>query len=133
MKPEKPLQSIDEYIAGYPEEVQAKLKQLRQTVKRIAPEAREKISYSMPSFTLNGTLLYFAAHPNHIGFYPYPSAIEAFKKELSQYHTAKGSIQFPIDKPLPLDLISRIVDFRVKEKRGKATAKVRAKTSTKAL
>jgi uncharacterized protein YdhG (YjbR/CyaY superfamily) len=133
MKPETPPQSIDEYIADFPADVQKKLKELRQTVKKIAPDVKEKISYRMPSFFLNGSLLYFAAHPNHIGFYPYPSAIEAFKKELSQYHTAKGSIQFPIDKPLPLDLISRIVDFRVKEKRGNASAKVRAKTSTKAL
>jgi uncharacterized protein YdhG (YjbR/CyaY superfamily) len=127
MKPEKIPQSIDEYIAAYPAEIQAKLKELRLTVKKIAPDAKEKISYRMPSFTLNGTLLYFAVHPNHIGLYPYPSAVEAFKEELSKYHTAKGSIQFPINKQLPMDLITRIVDFRVKEKLGNASAKTRKK------
>jgi uncharacterized protein YdhG (YjbR/CyaY superfamily) len=81
----------------------------------------------MPTFTLNGILLYFASHPNHIGFYPYPSAIEAFKEELSKYHTAKGSIQFPINQPLPMDLITRIIEFRVKEKLGNNSVKTRKK------
>jgi uncharacterized protein YdhG (YjbR/CyaY superfamily) len=123
MNTEKIPQSIDEYIEACPYEVQPKLKELRLTVKKLAPEAKEKISYGMPSFSLNGTLLYFAAHTNHIGLYPYPSAISAFSKDLTQYHTAKGSIQFPLDKDLPMDLISRIIDFRVKEKRAKAPAK----------
>lgn len=118
MKPDKIPQSIDEYIADFPADIQKKLKVLRETVKRIAPDAKEKISYRMPSFALNGILLYFAAHPNHIGLYPYPSALEAFKGELSKYHTAKGSIQFPNDQPLPMELIARIIEFRVNEKRG---------------
>jgi uncharacterized protein YdhG (YjbR/CyaY superfamily) len=123
MKSEKIPLSIDEYIAGFPDDVQKKLKELRQTVKKIAPDAKEKISYRMPSFTLNGLLLYFAGHTKHIGLYPYPSAIEAFKGELSIYHTAKGSIRFPNNQPLPMDLITRIIEFRVKEKRGNALAK----------
>ncbi len=122
MKPEKIPESIDEYIASFPAEVQKKLKELRMTINKLAPGAKEKISYRMPSFTLNGTLMYFAGHANHVGLYPYPSAIRAFKKELSEYHTAKGSIQFPIDKPLPMDLIKKIVEFRVKEKLGNTSA-----------
>jgi uncharacterized protein YdhG (YjbR/CyaY superfamily) len=109
------FQSIDEYIATFPEGTQKILKELRATIKSAAPGAQEKISYQMPTFALNGNLVHFAAFKNHIGFYPTPSGIEAFKDELSMYEGAKGSVQFPIEKPMPLDLISRIVKFRLAE------------------
>jgi len=107
--------NIDEYIAGFPEDIQMILEEVRATIKKAAPDAKETISYQMPTFTLNGNLVHFAAFKNHIGFYPIPTGIEAFKKELSVYKMGKGSVQFPIDKPLPLNLISRIVEFRVME------------------
>lgn len=107
--------SIDEYIATFPEEIQKILKELRATIKVSAPDAEEKFSYGIPTFTLNGNLVHFAAFKTHIGFYPAPSGIEAFKDELSSYKSAKGSVQFPINKPLPLKLISKIVKFRVAE------------------
>jgi uncharacterized protein YdhG (YjbR/CyaY superfamily) len=107
--------NIDEYIAQFPEEVQRKLQELRQTIRIAAPHAKESISYQMPTFKLKGNLVHFAAYKNHIGLYPAPSGIEKFKKELSVYKGAKGSVQFPIDKPLPLKLIEKIVRFRVKE------------------
>lgn len=107
--------SIDEYIATFPKEVQAILRELRETIKAAAPDAEEKFSYGMPTFFLNGNLVHFAAFKTHIGFYPTPSGIEAFQKELSIYKGAKGSVQFPIDQPLPLHLISKIVRFRVAE------------------
>ncbi|HCC78485.1 MAG: hypothetical protein A2X25_09200 [Chloroflexi bacterium GWB2_49_20] len=107
--------SIDEYIAIFPEEVQLKLKGLRATIKDSAPGAVEKISYQMPTFFQNGNLVHFAAYKNHIGFYPTPSGIEEFKNELSIYEGSKGTIRFPIDEPLPLELISKIVKFRVAE------------------
>ena len=112
--------SIDEYIATFPAIVQEKLEQMRTTIRAAAPDAVEKISYQMPTFTLKGNLVHFAAHPKHIGFYPTPSGIEAFKDELSFYKGAKGSVQFPLDEPLPLDLVRRIVEFRVAENLGKA-------------
>jgi len=107
--------SIDEYIMTFPKDVQEVLKELRETIKAAAPNAGERISYQMPTFFLKGNLVHFAAYQKHIGFYPTPSGIQAFKKELSVYKNAKGSVQFPIDKPLPLELISRIVKFRVAE------------------
>jgi len=107
--------SIDEYIATFPEEIQKILEELRATIKAAAPEAEEKISYQMPTFALKGNLVHFAAWKNHIGFYPSSSGTQAFKHELSIYEGAKGSVKFPIDKPLPLDLISKIVKFRVAE------------------
>jgi len=107
--------SIDEYIATFPEEIQKILEELRATIKAAAPDAEEKISYQMPTFTLKGNLVHFAAWKNHIGFYPTSSGTQAFKNELSIYEGAKGSVKFPIDKPLPLDLISKIVRFRVAE------------------
>lgn len=107
--------NIDEYIAQFPEEVQGKLQELRQTIRNAAPYAKESISYQMPTFKLKGNLVHFAAYKNYIGFYPAPSGIEKFKKELSVYKGAKGSVQFPIDKQLPLKLIEKIVRFRVKE------------------
>ncbi|MBM3181597.1 MAG: hypothetical protein FJZ86_14790 [Chloroflexi bacterium] len=107
--------SIDDYIATFPEDTQKILKEIRAVIKAAAPEAVEKISYQMPTFFMNGNLVHFAAFKKHIGFYPTPSGIEAFKKELSVYEGAKGSVQFPLDKPMPLKLISRIVKFRVAE------------------
>jgi uncharacterized protein YdhG (YjbR/CyaY superfamily) len=115
--------NIDDYIAEYQPYIQDKLNELRVIIKKVAPEAEEKISYGMPAFTFKGVLAYFAVHTKHIGLYHYPSAIEAFKKEASIYKTAKGSIQFPLDKPLPLDLISRIVAFRLNENIMKAELK----------
>lgn len=109
------FQSIDEYINTFPEEVQVKLEKIRQTVRKAAPKAEEVISYQMPTFRLNGILVHFAAFTNHISFFPTPSAIVAFKKELSSYETSKGTIKLPNDKPIPVDLITEIVKFRVKE------------------
>ncbi len=112
------FKTIDEYIKASPKDVQSILQRLRLTIRRAAPEAVETISYQMPTFKLNGKgLVYFAAFKNHIGFYPIPSGIEAFKKELSRYKQGKGSVQFPIDKPIPYDLVRRIVRFRAKENR----------------
>jgi uncharacterized protein YdhG (YjbR/CyaY superfamily) len=114
------FRSIDEYIAGFPEETQRTLEELRATIKAAAPNAEEIISYGMPCFALKGNLVYFAVAKNHIGFYPTPSGIEAFKDELSIYEGAKGSVKFPRDKPLPLKLIGKIVEFRVAENLKKA-------------
>jgi uncharacterized protein YdhG (YjbR/CyaY superfamily) len=110
-----PIKTIDEYINTFPEDVRRILNELRQTIKEVAPEAQETINYQMPTFTLHGNLVHFAAFKNHIGFYPTPTGIEAFKEELSPYKGAKGSVQFPIDQPMPLSLIRRIVEYRVKE------------------
>ena len=107
--------TIDEYIGDFPEEVQAKLENLRQTIGKAAPGAEEVISYQMPAFKLHGILVYFAAFKNHIGFFPTSTGIEAFKKELSAYETSKGTVRLSIDRPLPLALIGRIVRYRVKE------------------
>jgi uncharacterized protein YdhG (YjbR/CyaY superfamily) len=115
--------SIDEYIAMFPKEIQKILQEIRATIKASAPEAEEKISYQMPTFTLNGNLVHFAAFKKHIGFYPVPTGIEKFKKELSVYQGAKGSVQFPLDKPMPYALISKIVKFRVMENLKKAEIK----------
>lgn len=121
---EKPtFQTIDEYIAMFPKELQEKLQTLREVIKTAAPQAGEKISYQMPTFTLNGNLVHFAAFKNHIGFYPTPSGITAFDEELSRYKKAKGSIQFPIDEPIPYDLVEKIVHFRVEENLNKTTNK----------
>jgi uncharacterized protein YdhG (YjbR/CyaY superfamily) len=109
------ITNIDSFIAGFPKDVQKTMEQFRQTVRSAAPNAEETMCYGIPTFTLNGNLVHFSAFKTHIGFYPTPSGISAFKKELSEYKTAKGSVQFPLDKPLPLDLIRRIVEFRVKE------------------
>ena len=108
--------SIDEYIKTFPEDVQGILQKMRQTIRDAAPGAVEAISYQMPTFKLNGrNLVHFAAFKSHIGFYPIPSGIEAFKEELSPYKQGKGSVQFPLDKPIPYDLVERIVRYRVKE------------------
>lgn len=116
----KTNETIDAYIAAFPDAVQKKLTKIRATIKKAAPKAEEKISYGMPTFALNGkNLIHFAAFKNHIGLYPTPNGIEAFKKELSAYKGAKGSVQFPLDEPIPYDLISRIVKFRVQKNLAK--------------
>ena len=115
--------TIDNYIAGYPVKIQQRLMKIRSIVKNHAPEAEEKISYGMPAFTYHGMLIYFAAHTKHIGFYPFTTAVEAFRDELTGYNTSKGTIQFPNDKPLPVKLISQIIEFRVQENRIKAELK----------
>ncbi len=120
---EKPVSTIDEYTAGFPKDVQKIMEQVRATIKKAAPEAEEKISYAIPTFLLNGNLVHYAAFKNHIGFYPTPTGTEEFKKELSVYKTGKGSVQFPLDQPMPLDLITRIVKFRIGKKLTKAKNK----------
>ena len=112
--PKKVFKTIDEYIATFPKNIQSIL-ELRQAIRNSAPKAEEAISYQMPTFKLNGNLVYFAAFKNHIGFYPTSSAIEAFKEELSDYEVSKGTIRFPLDKPIPFDLVKKIVKYRVKE------------------
>jgi uncharacterized protein YdhG (YjbR/CyaY superfamily) len=119
--------TIDEYIAQFPEVVQHILARIRAVIQESAPEAVERISYQMPAFYLKGNLVYFGAHKHHIGFYPTGSGVEAFKEELSAYKGSKGAVQFPLDKPIPYDLISKIVKFRVAENLKKSS------TSKKAL
>ena len=114
METKKP-QNIDEYIGAFPNDVQEILERIRMTVQNAAPDAKEKISYSMPAFEQNGIVVYFAAFKNHIGLYALPSGHDAFKEELSKYKSGKGSVQFPLNQPMPYDLITEIVKFRVKE------------------
>lgn len=118
---------IDGYISSFHEDTQKILEQIRFTIKQAAPEAEELISYAMPAFKLNGMLVYFAAFKNHIGFYSLPTGNEAFKKNLSVYKTGRGSVQFPLNKPMPLLLISEIVKFRVEENLQKLKTKTRKK------
>jgi uncharacterized protein YdhG (YjbR/CyaY superfamily) len=113
------ISSIDDYISSCPEEVRPKLEKLRQTIRGAAPGAEESISYRMPAFTWHGPLVYFAAFKTHIGFFPTSSPIPVFKKELSPYKTSKGTIRFPLDRPIPFDLVKKIVRFKVKENSGK--------------
>jgi uncharacterized protein YdhG (YjbR/CyaY superfamily) len=112
---------IDEYISKFPKDVRDVLEELRLAIKKTAPKAKETIRYGIPTFTLNGNLVHFAAFKNHIGFYPTPSAIEAFKKELSPFKQSKGTVQFPLDKPIPLELVKKIVDFRVQQNTSNKT------------
>ncbi len=123
MDKKPPATTIDEYIADSPKDVQSILQSIRTTVLKAAPKAVEKISYGMPAFYLDGYLVYFAAFKNHIGFYPTPSGTDSFAKELSVYKSGKGSVQFPLDEPMPLALITKIVKFRVKENLEKAREK----------
>lgn len=116
-------QTIDEYIAGFPDDVQQILQQIRQTIHAAAPDAQEAISYQMPTFKLRGNLVHFAAYKKHIGFYPAPVGIEAFKDELAPYASSKGTVQFPLNQPIPFDLISKITAFRVQQNLEKAEAK----------
>ena len=115
--------SIDEYIAGFPQDVQDKLEKIRSAIKTAAPDAVETISYRMPTFTLKGNLVHFAAFKRHIGFYPTPTATAKFQRELSAYKGAKGSVQFPLDQPIPFALISKVVKFRAKENLERAKAR----------
>jgi uncharacterized protein YdhG (YjbR/CyaY superfamily) len=124
--------NIDEYIATFPKKTQQILEEIRATIKAAAPEAQEKISYQMPTFFLQGNLVHFAAFKNHIGFYPVPTGIAKFKKELSVYEQGKGSVQFPLNQPMPLDLITKIVKFRVRENLAKTKDKAKDKTKVKA-
>lgn len=121
------IHDIDSYIALYPPDVRKLLEQIRSTIRKAAPDAQEKIGYGIPTFTLHGNLVHFGGFKNHIGFYPGPDAIVAFKKELSVYDGAKGSIQFPIDKPLPLDLITKMVKYRVKQNMEKSVSQASMK------
>ena len=116
----KQYTTIDDYIAASPENTRAILEKIRQIIRENAPNAEETISYGMPSFKLNGNLVYFAAFKNHIGFYPVPSGIEAFRDELAPFIAGKGTLQFPLDKPIPYDIIKKVVVFRVKENLAKA-------------
>lgn len=113
--------NIDEYIAGFPPDVQESLQKLRTIVREAAPDAEETLKYRMPTFVLKENLVHFAAFGKHVGFYPTPSAIEAFSSDLKDYVSAKGSVQFPLNRPVPFALIKRMVQFRVKEIREKAT------------
>jgi uncharacterized protein YdhG (YjbR/CyaY superfamily) len=122
METKKP-ENIDEYIGGFPNDIQEILEKIRMTIQKAAPDAKEKISYSMPAFDQNGIVVYFAAFKNHFGLYALPTGHEVFKDELSSYKSGKGSVQFPFSKPIPYDLITRIVKFRVKENMEKAKKK----------
>jgi uncharacterized protein YdhG (YjbR/CyaY superfamily) len=122
MQPDS-FRNISDYISAFPPEIQILLEQVRSTVKKAAPDAQEVISYQMPAYKLNGILVYFAAYTKHIGFYPTGSGIAAFKDEISGYKGGKGTIQFPLDQPLPLDLIFRIVSYRVSENMAKVKSK----------
>lgn len=113
--PKTDFKTIDEYIDTFPEDIHRKLEQIRQTIRKAAPEAKEVISYQMPTFRLNGILVHFAAFTNHISFFPTPSAIVKFEKELTIYETSKGTIKFPNNEPIPHKLIAKIVKFRAKE------------------
>jgi uncharacterized protein YdhG (YjbR/CyaY superfamily) len=111
--------TISEYIKTFPPDIQIILEKMRQTIREAAPGAVEAISYRMPTFKLNGNLVHFAAFKDHIGFYPVPSGIESFRKELAPYITGKGTVQFPLDQPIPYDLVKNVVIFRVKENLAK--------------
>lgn len=117
------FKNIDEYIKLWPAEVQQRLTSLRQTIAKAAPEATEKISYQMPTFYLNGNLVHFAAYAKHIGFYPAPTGLDSFVKELAPYRSGKGTAQFPHDKPLPLGLVTKIVKYRVQQNQTKQKPK----------
>lgn len=117
------FKTVDEYLSAFPVTTQKLLQEVRQAIKKAAPKAEEMISYNMPAFKFHGALVYYAAYKNHIGFYPTSSGIRVFKEELGNYKTSKGAIQFPVDKPIPLNLISRIVKFRAKENLEKELAK----------
>ena len=126
MKP-TPANSIDQYIAGLPRDVQERLRRIRAIITNAGPDPQETIKYQIPTFVLGENLVHFAAFQKHIGFYPTPSAIQAFARELTDYPSGKGSVQFPLDKPVPFALIQRMVEFRVREAREKLRAKKRKK------
>jgi uncharacterized protein YdhG (YjbR/CyaY superfamily) len=119
----KNIKTIDDYVRLFPIDVQKRLQSIRGLIRKLAPDAEEKISYQIPTFYLNGNLVHFAAFKNHIGFYPTPSGISSFEKELSKYKQGRGSVQFPLDQPVPMRLIERIVKFRLEKNRKKVTSK----------
>ncbi len=119
--------TIDEYIAGFPAAVQAILQEVRRTIREAAPDAQEAMKYGLPTFTLSGNLVHFGAFSSHIGFYPAPTGLEAFKEEMAPYRSSKGTAQFPLDQPIPYDLITRIVKYRVAENLARAEAKKKRK------
>jgi uncharacterized protein YdhG (YjbR/CyaY superfamily) len=121
--------TVQEYLSAQSAPAKAMLQQMRSTIKEAAPEAEEVISYNMPAFKLNGMLVWYAAFKNHIGFYPRPSGLEAFKKEIAVYKSTKGAVQFPMDQPLPLALVTKIVKYRVKENKEEAVTKAAIKKS----
>ena len=127
---QRAAKSIDEYIAGFPPAVQEILEKIRMAIRKAAPHAEETIKYQIPTFTLQGNLVHFGAFKKHIGFYPTPTGIEEFNDELAGYESSKGAVQFPLDKPIPFDLISKIVEFRVRENLERAAAKTRKKSRT---
>ena len=127
MKPASPS-TIDDYIACFPPEVQKSLQKIRTIIKQAAPDAQEALKYRIPTFVLGTNLVHFAAFENHIGFYPTPSAIKAFRHDLAAYHNAKGSVQFPLDRPIPFALIKKMARFRVQEIRAKMAASRKKKT-----
>lgn len=124
--------NVDSYIASFPKETQVLLEQMRSIIKKAAPKAEEVISYQMPAYKYNGVLVYFAGYAKHIGFYPTGRGIEAFKEEISSYKTSKGTIQFPLNKKLPVTLITKIVKYRVKENEEKAALKNNKAVTSKA-
>ena len=123
MKKDVMASTVDAYISGFPDDLQNVLSEMRQLIKSTAPEAREEISYGMPAYKLNGPLVYFAGYKNHIGLYATPSGHAAFEKELAIYKQGKGSVQFPLNNPMPWELIKRIVEFRVQENQNKSIKK----------
>jgi uncharacterized protein YdhG (YjbR/CyaY superfamily) len=125
----KTFKNVDDYILSFPKETQLLLEEIRTTIRKAAPKAEEIISYGMPAYKLNGALVYFAGYKGHLGFYPTPSGIANFKKELSAYQVSKGTVQFPLDKKLPHTLIFKIVKFRVQENQEKIKAKALKKSS----
>jgi uncharacterized protein YdhG (YjbR/CyaY superfamily) len=133
MAPMQKPNNADEYIAAYPAAVQARLQEIRGVIKQAVPQAREVISYGMPAYKINSVLVYFAGWEKHIGFYPGAGAIAHFKKELSVFKGAKGSVQFPLDEPLPVDIINRVVAYRIKEDEVLALAKKRKKKGVKKI
>lgn len=126
----KTSRDIDTYIAQFPAQVRRILEQVRSTIRQAAPDAQEKISYAMPTFTLNGNLVHFAAYKNHLGLYPGPGAIERFRDELAEYETSKGAIRFPLDLPIPYQLIESIVKDRVEENLQAAGTRQKKKTKS---
>ena len=119
--------NIDEYIAGFPDDVQKVLEEIRSTIRKAAPKAEEAMKYAMPTYVLHGNLVHFAAFKNHIGFYPAPAGIDEFEKELAKYREGKGTIQFPMGEKIPLSLITKVVKFRVKQNTEKANSKLKKK------
>jgi uncharacterized protein YdhG (YjbR/CyaY superfamily) len=122
------FKTVDDYLRAQPATIRTRLQELRKAIKNSAPEANEVISYNMPAYKLHGPLVYFAAYKEHIGFYPTPSAINAFQKEITKYEQSKGTVRFPIDKPIPSALVSKMVKFRVRENQEKASLKLKLKS-----